>query len=239
MIYIPKLIIPKGKINYINSFSTDRKLYLSQIQNRAKSNKNLYSTKRMEQLFLQNEDLKKINEVLNIDNDKTYFIINKKKFINEFNLLERLGIFKLNSDKITKKISVGILDSKDNVKNKSQDFTIKNMRSNLINYKNIRLKYYEKDFSSMDINNGINQNSSSLIINKNFFNDKDYKKGINKKNNNEMGNLYKNLKFKEVNNNIKKLNKEFKIINNKMNDCIFKAKQSFENDIKREFSDYK
>ncbi len=95
-IYIPKLIIPKGKINFINSFSADRQIYLSQIQNRAKNNKNLYTTKRMEQLFLQKEEQKKINEVLNIYNDNNYFRINKKKFMKDFNLLERLGIFKLN-----------------------------------------------------------------------------------------------------------------------------------------------
>jgi hypothetical protein len=99
------------------------------------NNNKLYSTKRMEELFIHQEEKKQINEVLRIKKDTSHE--QKKEDIIFQSLLKSLGINKNTEDKIIKKISVGFLNRKNNIKkNKKKSNKIKNMKNNIFNYKN-------------------------------------------------------------------------------------------------------
>ena len=117
-IKIPKLIIPQIKtnsVNYLYYLSADRNKYLSQVKNAMRVNNNkLYSTKRMEELFIHQEDKKQINEVLRLKKDSNHE--QKKEDLIFESLLKSLGINKNTEDKIIKKITVGFLNRKNNLK---------------------------------------------------------------------------------------------------------------------------
>ena len=244
-IKIPRLIIPQGNINSLNnSLSTDRKQFLSQIKNKIKinniNNNNYYCTKRMEELFLQRDDQKKINEVLQLKNDNNNNILvfdRKENKVFEL-LLKKLGINKNNEDKIIKKISVGILNQKKSSRKKRENIkkNLRNFRNNLYDKYN-SLKYFEKDFNKIDSLYKSNK-SSSLIMKKNQINEQSNKKVKEKDIDiEEKIKQFKRIHFKNINNEIQKIRVEFKSIDNKLNECFFKAKDNFENEMKKQFSD--
>ena len=232
-IKIPRLIIPEIKTNSVNNLSAERNKYLSQVKNGMRINKNkLYSTKRMEELFIHQEDKKKINEVLRLKKDASH---EQKKEDHIFELLlKSLGINKNTEDKIIKKISVGFLNRKNNIKkNKKKSIEIRKIKNNLFNYKNNSMKYIEKDFNKNDFFNNMNQ-SSSLILKKN----NDFKKENKNRNKDELIKHFKKVHFININNNIKKINGQFKYIDIKLNEYLLKAKDNFDIDIKKEFPQY-
>ena len=247
-IKIPRLIIPQGNINSLNNsnLSTDRRQFLSQIKNKMKinnnnsnNNNNLYSTKRMEELFLPKDSQKQINEVLKIknDNNNNNSLIFDRKENKVFELLlKKLGINKNNEDKIIKKISVGMLNQKKIPKKKTKNIrkNIRNFRINFYDRYN-SLKYFEKDCHKIDL---LSKNNNSIIMKKNQSNEKRDKK-IREKDIDieEKIRQFKKIHFKNINNAIRKISVEFKSIDNKLNECFLNAKDNFENEMKKEFSD--
>lgn len=227
---IPKIIIPKLKFNSVNNLSSHGNHYLSNLKKKIKANDNkLYNTKRMEDLFLPNENKKQINEVLGVKKEYSHEIKNEN-YIFEL-LLKSLGINKNTEDKIIKKISIGRLNKNYSTK-KNKDIInkkLRNIRTNFFNKKNNSVKYLGKNFSRNDAFYNINHHSSLTIKNYNY-----KKKEDNKRDTEELINHFKKVHFKNINKNLKKLGDEMKYIKNRLNKCFFKAQDNFNNDLKKE-----
>jgi len=232
-ITIPKLLFQHGKINLVNNISTERKLYLSKIKNK------MYSTRRMEELFFQknNQDKLKINEVLQLKKDNNNLNINNNKDNNIFDkLLTKLGISKYEDDKLIKKIKVGKINKKTKFRNESQIFK-KKTKKNLLDSRNDKINKIEKYFNKNDINlNNKIKPSSSVIISKKEFNDNSIK---NKKiDYDEKIKYYQYLHIKNINKKMIDINGEFKNIDNKINEYYNRAKEKFDNDVKKIFPNF-
>ena len=195
-IKIPKLILPKEKINN-NNLYTERKKNLSQSQKIINNENKKYSTQRMWQLFMDNEEKEKVGKVLKIKKDNINLVNNKIEYTKK-NLLKKLGLNKSIEDRVTRKVLLGALEKENNKKNKNK----KNMHYSKSNKyeNNIRLKCLDKGINILELNDRIIK-SSSFIINNNIFNDKDIKKDNNC---NKILKINKKKKFMSLNNKIKK-----------------------------------
>ncbi len=122
------------------------------------------------------------------------------------------------------------LRKKNNERNAFQK-NIKKIRRNnsCFNIKN----WHEKVFNSKIYNNNSYQHSPLIL--KNPHNNKQF----NNNKNSIRIDFSKRSMFKSLNDAMKKMDIDFKNINNKMDDCYSKVKEVFESCIKKEFSEYK
>lgn len=230
---IPKLILPRVRSNLIQSFSTDRKGY-SHIKDKLKFYNNYFNPERNREISFINKRMKKVNEVFKIKHQKRNSCLklfqSKKRDVNS--LLEELGILTYCQDRVIKKMLVGRLDKR-NIINKNKNKILKNKANNFkSNLFSKRLKYFDKANNEFKLNNKIYE-SSSMILNQNNIIDKNN----NKNPENSINNIRRD-KIKKFNNQIKKICGDLNNIGNKIQDCYFNLKESFNNELKNELSDF-
>lgn len=233
-IKIPKLIFPKVRNNLIQSYSTDRRGY-SHIKDIFKFDNNYFDPERNEEISFINKREKKVNEVFKIKSKNINSCLkpfqSKKRDIDS--ILEELGILSYCQDRVNKKIMVGSLDKK-NIINRNKTKILKN-KTNIFNSNKFskRLKYFDRNNNKFELNKKIYE-SSSVILNQNSIIDK----FINKNADCTFDNIRIN-KFKNLNNKIKKIYGDLNNIDNQIQNCYYNLKETFNNELKKELSNFK
>jgi hypothetical protein len=233
-IKIPKLIFPKVRSNLIQSYSTDRKGY-SHIKDKFKFDNKYFYPERNEEISFVNKKEKKVNDIFKINseirNSGLKLFQSKKRDIDS--LLEELGILNYCEDRVIKKMMVGSLDKK-NIINRNKAKILKNQTNIFKSNKfSKRLDYFDRTKNKFEFNNKI-YISSSMILNQNNI--------IDKFNNKNADYTFKNIrrnKLKNLNNQIKTISEDLNNIDNQIQNCNYNLKESFNNELKNELSNFK
>ena len=233
-IKIPKLIFPKVRSNLIQSYSTDRKGF-SHIKDKFNFDNNYFNPEKNEEISFINKREKKVNEVFKIKSENRNSCLklfqSKKRDIDS--ILEELGILSYCQDRVIKKIMVGSLDKK-NIISRNKIKILKN-KTNIFksNKFSKSLKYFDRTNNKFELNNKIYE-SSSMILNQNNISDKN----INKNAENTYNNIRIN-KFKNIKNQIKKINGDLNNIDKQIQKYYYNLKEEFNNELKNELSNFK